>query len=178
MIKQNESEIPNINFKIEQIIVFNFLYLWNWMLNFDGFSVWKLWYWGMQWNWKLSYFFFSSDSYCLIASQMSLWERLGLAGWNSKDIVQTIFCPSGLHTRATRIKCSFQIPEAVDVVNVCDCFGYLKTAMVALGSVRNKGLSGCPDNQNSRRTTIFKLMVVRWTTTKQKQKHLFFLSFF
>ena len=50
------------------------LYLWNRMLNFyRDFSVILLWCWGIQWN-DVS-FFSSSDSFCLIASQLHKFNK-------------------------------------------------------------------------------------------------------
>ena len=48
----------------------------------------------------------------------------------------------------------------------------------AVDSVRNKRLSGCPDNQKSHRTTTFKLMVVCWTTTTKTNFILYFFKTF
>ena len=86
VIKQNESELANVDFEIRLKIAFNFvcivlfwaslkwlLYLWNHKINFDGVSFsrinhgqgqWSIWY-----NLKLFVFvFLSLDSFCLIAS--------------------------------------------------------------------------------------------------------------
>ena len=52
--------------------------------------------------------------------------------------VQEASSGARLDTRASRIKCSFQIPEAVAVANARDCFGYLITAMVVLNNRATK----------------------------------------
>ena len=79
VIKQNESELANIDLQIEPIMVVNFifillfsaslkwLYLWNRTLNFDGgFSIIKIWNWGIIMKMKAVFLF------CLIASHLNL----------------------------------------------------------------------------------------------------------